>query len=499
MTRKQVKRKDPPKTLVQQSLKFAKEENLKEEPNQSKEENATTSDNALQSIVPKEEESNQSDEDHRLESVDDENKIELKQEDKCEEWPAPVKEMQVAKEFFTETVKNLHKVLIVPDKDADGLSSGVIVYRTLLILGLPEENIKIHFVSKGSSVHTDEEKERMEAYGCTRLFVLDQGSRGGREIVDPQDGKVQTLIIDHHHSRGEHPDFSTIVSAQFSYPIATSSLLTFEVVRDLHPKIVDECDWLAAVGVFGDLSSSVKFEPPWPDFSATFKKYTKSKINKVVSLVNAPRRTPQFNPEIAWKALLRAKSPSEVLESGDSEELRKAREMINGEVSRWSKTPPVFNDTGTIALIRINSPCQIHPVVATRWSNSIKSSKLIMLMCSNSGYLKDSDGSKKVNFSCRIPKVLKESENRPNLQDILMEYSSKIEGFREKNPDFARGHREATGGILSEEDFESLMMAMRIGFKVEKPPPKIINGGSTLEKFGFMKPKAEEVPKTEPV
>ncbi|PRP87703.1 hypothetical protein PROFUN_02403 [Planoprotostelium fungivorum] len=465
------KRKNPPEK-VQQSLKFFKVKEETSEESRLSDEGAT-----ICLVVPKHEGS-------------------------CSEWPAPSIQMEEGRKFLMETVEGKHNVLIIPDKDADGLSSGAIALRSLVILGLPRDKIKIHFVSKGQSLHTKEEREKIEQGfpDVTRIIILDQGSRGGKEIVDPKEGKVKVLIVDHHHSKGEHPDHSQFVTAQNSYPIATSSLLTYMLVRDLHPQIPEKCDWLAVIGVYGDLSASVKWVDPWPDMTATIKRYGKTKMTEAVSLINAPRRTSQYDPETAWKAIVDAESPNQLLTSTDAESLREARQQVNAEIARWSRTPPVFNDEGTVALLRINSPCQIHPVIATRWSNSIKSKHLKMVMCSNSGYTEGSNGEKRVNFSCRIPKSIKDGDECPNLQDILVQYSDQLEGAL-----YMRDHlmsdrlsreesrfRSWPQRSNSEDDFEQLVQVMRIGFKVEAKPKAPVNGGNTLDKLGFFKPKEEK-------
>lgn len=121
--------------------------------------------------------------------------------------------------------------LIVPDKDADGLSSGVIIHRTLLKLGLSPEFLDVHLVQKGSNIHEEYERKLMLEKKPSFIIVLDQGSRGGPPVVDDRD--VQSLIIDHHLS-DDFPE-SAIVSSPFiwrylltrtgsiSMPLPTSS------------------------------------------------------------------------------------------------------------------------------------------------------------------------------------------------------------------------------------------------------------------------------------
>jgi hypothetical protein len=88
--------------------------------------------------------------------------------------------------------------LIVPDKDADGLSSGVIIHRTLVQLGLDPEFLDVHLVQKGSNVHEEDERKLMLEKKPSFIFILDQGSRDGPPVIDDQDAK--SLIIDHHLS-----------------------------------------------------------------------------------------------------------------------------------------------------------------------------------------------------------------------------------------------------------------------------------------------------------
>ncbi len=90
------------------------------------------------------------------------------------------------------------KILIMPDKDADGLDAGVIIHRTLTALGASASSIDVHLVSKGNSVHDEEEREAMTRKDPKYIIVVDQGSRRAPPIVENPD--VKTLIIDHHLS-----------------------------------------------------------------------------------------------------------------------------------------------------------------------------------------------------------------------------------------------------------------------------------------------------------
>ncbi|KAH6677244.1 hypothetical protein B0J14DRAFT_651129 [Halenospora varia] len=96
----------------------------------------------------------------------------------AEIWPATEKQMTAARAFLRECAEAKKKTLIVPDKDADGLSAGVIVYRTLVKLGLDPKLLDVHLVQKGSNIHVDEERKLMLEKKPEFIIVLDQGSRG---------------------------------------------------------------------------------------------------------------------------------------------------------------------------------------------------------------------------------------------------------------------------------------------------------------------------------
>ena len=84
----------------------------------------------------------------------------------------------------------------------------------------------------------------------------------------------------------------------------------------------------------------------------------------VCMLKSIARRTAKFDVISAWEALLTAAGPKEIL--GNSR-LLDARAEINKEVEIHTHTPPKFSKDGKIAVLRINTPCQVHGVIATRW------------------------------------------------------------------------------------------------------------------------------------
>lgn len=351
------------------------------------------------------------------------------------------------------------KILIVPDKDADGLSSGVILHRTLTKLGLNPDLIDVHLHQRGANIHHEAEREAMAKKSPLRIVVLDQGSVAGPPIIDNPETK--TLIIDHHLS-DSFPKNSMPVSACHYPPVATSSLLTYEICKVLHPDLPESLAYLACIGTHGDLGNTLKWNPPFPDMTATFKQYTKKSVNDAVSLLNAPRRTARYDVITAWSALLSSSQPSDLLSNG---RLQSARAEINEEVEANTHTPPKFSQDGRIAVLKINTRAQVHPVIATRWAGYLNSKKLEIVMVANYGYLDNM-----VNFSCRIARTARNRDPPVNIIESLKAAADlSTDGLRERmGESFARGHKEASGGIVPIPAFEELMALLKIGEKPDK-------------------------------
>ena len=103
----------------------------------------------------------------------------------------------------------------------------------------------------------------------------------------------------------------------------------------------------------------------------------------------------------------------------------------------------------------------------------LKSKALEIVMVANYGYLPG-----KVNFSCRIARCARGRDPPVNIIESLkavadLDTSDLVERL---GPNFARGHKEASGGIVNTVEFEELCALMKVGEKPDKadvdPPPK---------------------------
>ncbi len=86
-------------------------------------------------------------------------------------------------------------------------------------------------------------------------------------------------------------------------------------------------------------------------------------------------------------------------------------------------------------------------------------------MVANSGYLPGM-----VNFSCRIARSARSKDPPVNIIESLKAVADldTTDLVQRMGQSFARGHREASGGIIPAAEFEELMALMKTG---EKPDP----------------------------
>lgn len=350
--------------------------------------------------------------------------------------------------------------MIVPDKDADGLSAGAIIQKTLVLLGMDPDLISVHLVRKGSNIHEESGRAAMTAQRPEYIFVLDQGSRKSPPLIYT---RHKAMVIDHHWAlEDDFPEGSEHVTACDCPPVATSSLLAYHICNELHDQVKLNCDWLCVMGTQGDLGNKLNWRPPFPDMDATFKTHTKKAINEAVSRIAAPRRTAAFNIHAAWAALTAADSPADVVKDSS---LTAARAEINRELGRFAWATPRFSGDGKIAILRINSATQIHPVIATKWAAYLQSPLLEVVIAANDGYLPGM-----VSFSCRISRSARVRHPPVNIIEVLQGIAAKVPDptLRERLCEsFTKGHKEASGGSVPKAEFEEFVEILEIGKRPE--------------------------------
>lgn len=313
--------------------------------------------------------------------------------------------------MLADLCKRNARIIIAPDRDVDGLAAAVITVRAIERLG---GTPIIELPNKGEHVHTPSMQARLATLRGDGLVVLDMGSRSGT-IVEG----LPTIVIDHHDARYQ-PDGAIFVGEP--------SPATGQLAYDVWSPLVDIADqrWLVALALAGDQGTLP--EGPWK----------KTHLRKVVSLVNAARRSASCQPKLALDLLLAANGPKEVLDNPGIAALEACREEVKAEVDRVARVAPKL--AGNVALIRFSSGSQVHPLIATRWAPRLAPK---IVIAANDAYLPG-----RVNFALR-------SASSTDLLAFLRELPlGNVEG------EFANGHARATGGSIPPADFERLVTAL---------------------------------------
>ncbi|WP_244492382.1 phosphoesterase [Aureimonas sp. AU12] len=325
--------------------------------------------------------------------------------------------------------------LLVCHNDADGLSAGVVLAKTLRQAKLSPV---IRIIGKGDNAYSDAFRSEVEAYqsrqGVTGLILTDVGTSTG-----PVTEIMPTIIVDHHVPTGI-PEHATVISGIDDNPIPTSSLLAYRCALTVFD--AEALLWLAALGIIGDMAEKDGF-PEMEEARA----YGITALRKAASLVNAPRRSSSGDASPAFALLERATGPKQVL-SGEFEEtavLLAARDEVRAEVEKARKAAPKI--VGPVAIVPIDSACQIHPLIAQTWSGRLKAP---IVMAANFGYRPGW-----VHFAARTG------------QDA--DIPAFLAGVRPPgaNEQYGKGHRLASGGALRVADWNIFVRTLGFGPELE--------------------------------
>lgn len=334
--------------------------------------------------------------------------------------------------FLTQTPKTA-RIVCLHDCDADGVAAGVVWQRAMERLGYLDL-VRV-IPDRERNAWTAENKRRVAdaftgAAGERALFVLDLGSQS-HPVIDG----VHTCFIDHHRPEGV-PDGDTLISGYPWDPIPNTSLMVYDLFSP-HADLSD-LDWVAAIGTLSDLGERA----PFSLIGDTKKKYTAKYLKEATAMVNAARRCSRYEPETAAEALLAHDAPKAFVLAEDAlaARLREDRAEVAAELTEAKKAAPVFS--GRAALIRIHSPCQIHPLIAQIWRTRLPK---YIVICANDRFLPG-----RVNFSVR-------SDDGTNVLEFLGGIALDL-GEGEGN--YGHGHDAASGGSLPFDQWDRFLAAL---------------------------------------
>jgi len=339
-----------------------------------------------------------------------------------------------ALQAFLEGVPAEAQHVLLCHSDADGLASGVLLRRALERMGRP----LLHLLpmGKGETAWSLSVLERVQALQPAALFVLDLGSR-----PKPIFPGVPTLLIDHHRPLGVPPGGRLISSYKWQPVLCTAALVYWLAVALVD---VTDLDWLAAIGIIGDLTEHATLEP-LPQARA---RYGPRVLHETTALVNAARCSASGDASPALAALLAAREPADIAHCRvpEARELGELRQAFDQALKQARRTQPLLSDR--VALIRVRSPYQIHPALAHIWCERLSD---YVVLIGNEGYLPG-----RVSFSlCTRSDV--------DLLTFLQAFRQSLDAT-----EFGYGHDKATGGTLSADDWKSLLAML--GFRNDARP-----------------------------
>ena len=318
-------------------------------------------------------------------------------------------------------------IVVLGHFDADGLAALAILVRALQRIGREARPLVI---GKGEAPWDDRVAARIAGWRPGGLIVADLGTRAEPVLLG-----CPTLVIDHHVPTGT-PSGAITISGNGLVPEPTTALLAWWAVSDLPG--ADDLLWLAAVGLIGDMAE----EHGFPELAAARERWGKTALRDAVSLVNAPRRTALADAGPALRLLLTADGPRAITKGTDSDvlALHAAKAEVRAAMEVAKRAPPMV--VGDVALVQLDSACQIHPLVAQQWRGRLKDKVVI---AANRGYRPGW-----VHFAAR-------SASGRDLIAFLADHRPPDADGR-----YGNGHAQATGGALRIADWNRFVADLGI-------------------------------------
>ncbi len=334
------------------------------------------------------------------------------------------------------------RVHILCDFDADGLPAGALLFHALRGAGYRHTTAECR--RKGESAWSEEVAVRVRKRACTdgldALIVADLGSRGGAILASPPGApSIATLLLDHHRPIGQPPGSALITSYDASDEagdgknIATTCLLAYWCAEALVGSAKAEpWLWLAGVSLLSDLGDKAPFE----ELREAKARFGGGALREATSLLNAPRRTAEGRADAALSLLLKSDGPKDVISGRfpETAKLLRAKEEVSLALATARKQPPRFSQAmreelgADLVAVRIDTPCQVHPLVAQQWRGRFPKSVVLGV---NVGYRPGW-----VSFSGRAPAGV-------NLIEFLARHRPP-----EADNSYGLGHNQASGGSL---------------------------------------------------
>lgn len=349
--------------------------------------------------------------------------------DKLNEW----------KEDFKVFVKQLtpkDNVLLIHDKDTDGITSGIITAKAVARLTGKPIAARWHLHDRRSPI-SDALLERIRKHKITWIICTDFALDGYIQDFLKLPHGIRMIIFDHHTLEHDIQDASImLIKPQlFQDEIDPSQWCTAKLCYDFWSSVVDITDlrWIASIGIIADANyrtwyamvdaslRSFGLAVPENIFASDF-----AKASRLVYFAEGENND---NLTEVFETFYKAKHPRDIYESD-----LKRFAPIEEEVTR------LFNEHKEKAVFmkntvwyEIQTPYKISSLVANRLSHELYPNKnVILIMHRDDGLV--GINARRQDFAVKMNEVMKQATD--GLQDAT-----------------GGGHIPAAGGMVREEDF----------------------------------------------
>jgi single-stranded-DNA-specific exonuclease len=338
---------------------------------------------------------------------------------------------------FLARIPTFGRVVVYCHFDADGLAAGALFGRALSRINSTWE-VQVVPSGKGENAFlTPGVPEKLLALQPDALIVTDLGVHAH---VTLETAGVPVLYVDHHIPEGTPPVGSTVLTGYGLDPVPCSAWLAYELLAA--EADINDLRWVAAIGILSDLGD----QAAWPPLTETKKQFTAKWLKEAVAMCNAARRDGSFDLDVPLGYLLHDANPRSLAQDAT---LAGYRAEVAAALATARKLPPKFPLGGLmaspVALITINSPCQIHPLIAQQWIQRLPDR---VVLCANLGYLPDglvAVAGRSASRNLHIPNLLREAFARTGA---------------EPPANFAHGHPQASGGHLPAAQYQLLLTGL---------------------------------------
>lgn len=173
--------------------------------------------------------------------------------------PFELYQMELAVKRLQTAVENEERILIYGDYDADGITSTLILYETLEMIGAHVEYYLPNRLTDGYGPNSERYREFIEA-GIQLILTCDNGVAGHDAIDLANELGVDVIVSDHHEIQETLPNAYAVIhpkhpQGQYPFGELSGAGVALKISHALLDEIAPEAVELAAIGTLCDMVS----------------------------------------------------------------------------------------------------------------------------------------------------------------------------------------------------------------------------------------------------